>query len=476
LTWHCSEEPAIHFSNHGRRFVMKKFVFLAVLAGAVGANLRAQNLDPTASFVLNLDYARFRLDDQTSYLEIYYAFYPNLLTYSSSANGYRGGVKLWTRMKDNATNAWQVNQRTTLPVTISDTSSAAYRYPFTTQAGYALPFAEYTLEVVAVDSLDLSRGDSISLKVDLQAYPDQVAISDLELCSLLQPSSNKNDPFFKNSLEVVPNPTLVFGVATHPVLFNYAELYNLNPEATYTVKSQIVSPDGKVIKESSKPRKYGVKNGVEAGMMNVTAVIPGRYIFRLVVMDQSANELVQAEKTFYVYNPHLRPPAAAAAAFDAGQLSGLSASELDKEFRQARHVATDAEIKMFSQIQTENGMREFLARFWTEVEAGRLDQPPIKRTEYLRRVAAANQLYTAFGKDGWRTDRGRVLIIYGEPDQVDRVPSESESKPYQIWYYNRFEGGVQFVFVDRFGNGDYQLVHSTKRGEFRDDAWERFLR
>jgi hypothetical protein len=68
------------------------------------------------------------------------------------------------------------------------------------------------------------------------------------------------------------------------------------------------------------------------------------------------------------------------------------------------------------------------------------------------------------------------LIIYGEPDQVDRVPSESESKPYQIWYYNRFEGGVQFVFVDRFGNGDYQLVHSTKRGEFRDDAWERFLR
>ena len=39
-------------------------------------------------------------------------------------------------------------------------------------------------------------------------------------------------------------------------------------------------------------------------------------------------------------------------------------------------------------------------------------------------------------KDGYRTDRGRVYLIYGEPDQIDRFPSETNMKPYEVWYYN----------------------------------------
>jgi hypothetical protein len=78
-------------------------------------------------------------------------------------------------------------------------------------------------------------------------------------------------------------------------------------------------------------------------------------------------------------------------------------------------------------------------------------------------------------KEGWRTDRGRVYLLYGEPDHVLRVPSECNSKPYQTWYYYGIEKGVEFVFVDRLGNGDYQLVHSTKRGELQDETWQRYL-
>ena len=45
----------------------------------------------------------------------------------------------------------------------------------------------------------------------------------------------------------------------------------------------------------------------------------------------------------------------------------------------------------------------------------------------------------------------------------------------EIWHYYAIENGVDFVFVDRTGFGEYQLVHSTKRGELRDDDWQRFL-
>ena len=79
----------------------------------------------------------------------------------------------------------------------------------------------------------------------------------------------------------------------------------------------------------------------------------------------------------------------------------------------------------------------------------------------------------ALDKEGWQTDRGRVYMIYGEPSEIERFPNETNTKPYEIWHYNEIEGGVVFIFGDITGFNDYQLLHSTKRGEIRDDYWMR---
>jgi len=460
--------------------IMKKHLFCIVVVALLSGNLAAQNLAPLGAFVLNLDYARFRNDAQSSYLELYYGFYPNTLSYSAAAGNYAAGIKLNTKLVSHAANKTAaLSKNTFLPVVISDTASAAYHFPFATQAGFVVPHGEYTLEVVAADSLAPSRRDSISLAISMQPYAESIAISDLEMCSKLQTSNKKDDLFYKNGLEVMPNPALVFGVATHPMLFNYAELYNLNPEAVYTVKNQVVNAEGQTVKETTRAsRKYGVKHGVDAGSINVTAVMSGKYIYRLLLLDDRGQELARQEKTFFIYNPHLQPPATApvASSFQAAVLAGLTVAELDAEFQQTKYIAKSDEIKMYAQIQAESGKREFLADFWSKVEAGRLERPPMKRLEYLRRVATANQVYKTFNKEGWRTDRGRIFILYGEPDQVVRASGDASSRPYQTWIYYGIEKGVEFVFVDRVGSSDYQLVHSTKRGELQDEDWQRYLR
>lgn len=459
---------------------MKKLLYgLVFLAGWCG-QLAAQNLAPLGAFVLNLDYARYRNDAQNAYVELYYGFYPNALNYTLAGGKYAAGIKVHTKLTSHAKQTVLVNRAMLLPIAIDDTASAAYKFPFTTQAGFVVPYGEYTLEVTALDSLAPARRDSLRLSINLPPYPEKITVSDIQMCSRVQASNKKEDLFYKNGLEVMPNPALVFGVATHPMLFNYAELYNLNPEVTYTVKNQIVSAEGQTVKEAARaPRKYGVKNGIEAGSMNVTAIMSGKYTYRLLVLDERAQELARSEKTFFVYNPHLKPqattPLAASAA--AAELSGLTGAEMDAEFQQAKYIATNEEIKMYAQIQTETGKREFLGAFWGKVEMGRLDRPPMKRGEYLRRVATANQQYKAFSKDGWRTDRGRVYILYGEPDQVARATGDAASRPYLTWVYYGIEKGVEFVFVDRFGSSDYQLVHSTKRGELQDEDWQqRYLK
>lgn len=454
---------------------MKRYLCLLLLFFLTAQVGLAQRLTPPSSFVLNLDYAKFRNDEKSGYLEIYYGFYPRLVSYDLKDGKYIGAITIFTKLKNTATGELTVNDRSVLPVQITDTSGVSFNSTFISQAGYAVPFGEYTLQVIAVDSLASTRKDSITLGASIKGYPTSIATSDLELCSMIKNSAQKDDPFFKNSLEVMPNPTLVFGAASHPVVYSYSEFYNLDPEQSYLIKTQIVGPDGKALKEGSKARKFGVKNAVEAGVTNVTAIQSGRYRFRLTLTDTSGNAITQTEKTFYIYNPHIKIVQPTASSLKANELAGLSADELADEFRKAQYLATDQEIKTFSQITAPEGRREFLAKFWTEVEGGRLGKDGILRATYLQRVLTANQRFRALSKDGWRTDRGRVLVLYSEPDEIQRYPSSENSKPYEIWNYYGIENGVIFVFIDRSGFGDYVLVNSTKRGELRDDSWERFL-
>jgi len=91
--------------------------------------------------------------------------------------------------------------------------------------------------------------------------------------------------------------------------------------------------------------------------------------------------------------------------------------------------------------------------------------------EYFQRVAVANARFSIGNKQGWKTDQGRVYLLYGEPDEIDRYPSSLGERPYEIWYYNKIEGGIEFVFVDLTGFGEMQLVHSTSRNEIQDYDW-----
>ena len=455
---------------------MKRIVFFLTLICVLAAPASlAQRLSPKSPLILNLDYAKFRNDDSTGYLEVYYGFYPGLVTYEVRDGRYSGFLKVDTRVKSTRTGRYVVSRLSGVPVVVRDTSQMSMRSTFVSEVGMVLPFGEYSLEVVVTDSLAPSRRDSLALPLVVRSFEAAAAMSDLELCSSIKESDAKNDLFFKNSLEVLPNPTLVFGVASHPMMFNYCELYNLDPQKTYSVKSVILGQDGKVLKETTKQRKYNVKNAVEAGTMNVASIQSGRYRFRLILGDEAGTPISLIEKTFYLYNPHIQITQVAAASIKATELAGLSAQELADEFSKAQYIATDQEIRTFGQITSEEGRREFLAKFWTEVEDGRLGRAPILRMVYLQRVLTAGQRYRAMNRDGWKTDRGRVLVLYGEPDEIERYPTSSENKPYEVWRYYGVENGVEFDFVDRSGFGEYQLVNSTKRGEMRDDDWQRYL-
>lgn len=454
---------------------MKKIWALLLLLALVPTGAGAQIIVPVGDMFVNVDYARFMNNDTSGYVEVYYGFYPNSLTFVKSDEQYRGGMLLTTRILDTETRTLVEERRTPVQFSQKDTAGVWYRYPVVTQKGFVLPYGRYALEVLAEDSLAPARRDSVVGKIDIGEYMTEVCMSDLQLCKSIKRSKQANDLFYKNSLEVVPLPALVFGVATSPVLFHYAELYNVAPGETYKIKTSIIDENNEVVRENVKKQKYRGHSGLLVGNTTVTSFRSGTYKLLCTVYKDDSTEISRREKSFNIYNPHLNVNRTAIATRIARDFANLSAEELSQEFAYAKYLATSEEIQTFRQLTSDSGMREFLARFWVDIETQIRSKPKVSRASYLNRIRLANDQFGSFGKDGWKTDRGRVFAIYGKPDEVEKSPAETGTKAFEIWYYFTIESGVEFVFVDRTGYNNFQLVHSTKRDELQDESWQRYL-
>ncbi len=130
-------------------------------------------------------------------------------------------------------------------------------------------------------------------------------------------------------------------------------------------------------------------------------------------------------------------------------------SNLDRAIEQMIYVMSGREINKLKDADSEEKKRLFM-EFWKEKDPTPETANNELMNEYFRRVSIASEEFSTSIREGWRTDRGMVFILFGSPNDIERHPFELGSKPYQIWYY--FEINRQFVFVDESGFGDYRLI------------------
>ena len=81
--------------------------------------------------------------------------------------------------------------------------------------------------------------------------------------------------------------------------------------------------------------------------------------------------------------------------------------------------------------------------------------------EHYRRIAYVDQRFTTRDKAGWKTDRGRILIQMGPPDEIESHPTgRANTPPFEAWRYRHVDGvgdNVILTFRDQSRTGDYRL-------------------
>ena len=138
-----------------------------------------------------------------------------------------------------------------------------------------------------------------------------------------------------------------------------------------------------------------------------------------------------------------------------------------------RYIITPEERKAFVQMATDEERENFIESFWLRRDPTPDSMENEYKEEHYRRIAYANDRY-ASGIPGWRTDRGRIYIAYGPPDEIESHPSGGQYQrpyeegggftstyPFEIWRYRWIEGigsDILLEFVDPTMTGEYRLT------------------
>lgn len=136
-------------------------------------------------------------------------------------------------------------------------------------------------------------------------------------------------------------------------------------------------------------------------------------------------------------------------------------------------IITEAERRAFLELGTAEEREQFREIFWHDRNPDPESMVNPVRDEHYRRLAYADEHF-ASGISGRKTDRGRIYIIWGPPDEIDSHPTggkydrpaeqgggSTSTYPWELWRYRHLEGigeNIEIEFVDTTGSGEYRLT------------------
>jgi GWxTD domain-containing protein len=126
------------------------------------------------------------------------------------------------------------------------------------------------------------------------------------------------------------------------------------------------------------------------------------------------------------------------------------------------YIVTDAERAAFKRLPTDAEREHFIEQFWQRRDP--TPGTPVNefKEEHYRRIAYANKNFSS-AIAGWKTDRGRIYITYGPPDEKEVHPSGDASHPYpyEQWMYHFIDGvgkNIIIEFIDPDKTGEYRMT------------------
>jgi GWxTD domain-containing protein len=345
-------------------------------------------------------------------------------------------------------------------------AASAEHMQFTARPG------RYAIEAAVTDS---ASGRVRRQRTEVVAYPQRPAASDLLLVRALR-RAGAGDTTPRSG--EVRKGALLLETSGRPLatperaqVGYYLELYAQRPE-TASVVAQVLDGAGKQYAATEGQQiALPAGGGTATAMLDLGGLPPGDYRLKLIVATRDSQLVREAAFGMTGFAPQ---PAEVAAP---DSLATLSEAKLDSMYAPLVYLVTPEERGVYGGL-TPEGKRSYLRQFWKRRDPTPGTARNEVEDEFYRIVADADRQFREKGGaavPGWRTDRGRIFIRFGPPDDVlSRTQPKMGTRPYLAWKYTK--GKLRkFVFLDSTSMGTYELIWTDDRSEPSRPDWQQEL-
>jgi GWxTD domain-containing protein len=340
-------------------------------------------------------------------------------------------------------------------------ASSAEHFQFAARPG------RYAIEVVVTDS---GSGRVLRQRAEIAAYARRPHASDLLLAGAVRRAATgdttpRGGEVRKGALflETTGRP---IATPERAQLGYYLELYAQRPE-TAAVAARILDVAGKQYAATEAQRiALPVGGGAATAVLDLSGLPPGDY--RLELKIATTDSQLVREGSFGMTGFGRRQEAV-----ETDTLAALSEAKLDSMYAPLVYLLGPDERGVYKGLTVE-GKRTFLRQFWKKRDPGPATARNEAEERFYATVADANRRFReggGGGVPGWRTDRGRIFIRYGPPDEILDRGHSGAAQPYLVWKYTKGKP-QKFVFLDRTSFGNYELVWTDERSEPSRPDWQ----
>lgn len=350
----------------------------------------------------------------------------------------------------------------------------------------SLPNGIYNFELQIKDLNSDKEAYKFNDIIQIDYDPKNMQFSGTQLIESITPSESES-ALTKNGYDLLPYISNFYPSNFNKLSF-YTELYNTDKTIgdDFIVRYYIEKFETyKEIETYSRFKKLSSASIVPIiGEINIEKLPSGNYNLVMEVKNRDNESLLKSKFFFQRSNPNMDPKIDITELIKETDIKNTFEGSMENADSLREYVAclrplADMNEKNFIDYQLKTASTEIMQNYFIEFWLKRSNVEPGELWKiYKEQVDFVDKFYRTPINRGYESDRGRVYLQYGAPNDIYVSKHEPSSYPYEIWHYYRVsdENNKKFIFYNpNIAGKEYELLHSDLTGEIKTPNWERVL-